>query len=199
MKHLKLILPLFLILFACSPDADDTIEDTRLELTVLDESSAAIENVEVKLYASQEDYDNDTNIIATSATDATGKVTFEKLQSITYFWKTTADCYLENAINNTVNPIVGNTLNLFSTNLISNSFGDIAIVNNSSYDYEVSYSFDGANYSIITSTPSFANIIEGVPSGIYYFVLTPLDGPITTPIYLTEILECGGYIDIQID
>ena len=53
MKHLKFILPLFLILFSCSPDADDSVENTRLELTVLDESSAVIENVEVKLYASQ--------------------------------------------------------------------------------------------------------------------------------------------------
>jgi len=85
MKHLKFILPLFLILFACSPDSDDTAENTRLELTVLDENSTALENIEVNLYASQEDYDNDTNLIATSITNANGKVTFENLQPITYF------------------------------------------------------------------------------------------------------------------
>jgi len=198
MKHLKFILPLFLILFACSPDSDDTAEDTRLELTVLDESSTALENIEVKLYTSQEDYDNDTNIIATSTTNANGKVTFENLQPLTYYWKTTADCYLENAIYNTVDPIVGNMLNLFSTNLTSNFRGDLIIKNNTLYTCNVSYTGPISDSHLVAT--GFIIHLEGWDTGVYNFEITPTEGPNqgqTTQQSLT--LTCGGQALLEIN
>ena len=109
MKHLKFILPLFLILFACSPDSDDTAEDTRLELTILDENNQPVENVEINLYTSYEDYLNYTNIVQTLVTDVNGKVTFENLEAITYYWETFNNCYIAD-IDDSVNPITSNTL-----------------------------------------------------------------------------------------
>ncbi|MBE9576982.1 prealbumin-like fold domain-containing protein [Flavobacterium proteolyticum] len=198
MKHLKFILPLFLILFACSPDSDDTAEDTRLELTVLDESSTALENIEVKLYTSQEDYDNDTNIIATSTTNANGKVTFENLQPLTYYWKTTADCYLENAIYNTVDPIVGNTLNLFSTNLTSNFRGDLIFKNNTLYNCNVTYTGPISDSQIVV--PGLIIYLEGWDTGVYNFEITPTEGPNQgQTTYQTLTLNCGSQALLEIN
>ncbi len=198
MKHLKFILPLFLILYACSPDSDDTAEDTRLQLTVLDENEVALENIEVKLYATQADYDNDTNIISTSTTDATGKVTFENLQPITYFWKITADCYLENAVYNTVNPIVDNTLNLFSTNLTSNFRGDLILKNNTSYICSVVYTGPVSDTEMIA--PGLTLYLEGWDSGVYNFEITPIEGPNQgQTTYQTLTLNCGSQALFEIN
>lgn len=188
MKHLKFILPLFFILLACSPDADDNVEDTRLELTVLDENDIALENVEVKLYVSQEDYENDTNIIATSTTDATGKVTFENLQPITYFWKTTIGCYLENTIYSSVNPIVGNSLNLFSTNLTSYFNGEITIINPTDYNYTIT--FTGPESGNLNALSNENYIFTSLPTGTYTFNITHESDP-NASYTQTEILECG--------
>lgn len=188
MKYLKFILPLFIILFACSTDADDTLADTRLELTILDESNAALENVEVKLYASQEDYENDTNIIATSTTDVSGKATFGNLQPIIYFWRATIDCYLENAIHSTINPIVDNTLNLFSTNLTSAFMGEITIINPTNYNYTIT--FTGPENGNLNALSNENYIFTNLPTGTYTFNITPESGP-NANYTQTEILECG--------
>ncbi len=193
MKHLKFILPLFVILFACSPDSDDTAEDTRLELTVLDENSTALENVEVKLYATQEDYYNDTNLIATSTTNASGKVTFENLQPITYFWKTISECYLENGLNNTINPIEENSLNQVSTNIYAFFYGNIIISNGSSYDYQVNYSGPENDELIIPAGTSVE--LNLLTSGLYSFQMT---SSVNSSNH-TVNLNCGGQILIQVD
>ncbi len=198
MKHLKFILPLFLFLFSCSTDSNETVENTQLELIVLDENSVALNNVEVKLYATQEDYDNDTNVVATSTTNASGKVTFENLQPITYFWKTTVECYLENTIYSTVNPIENNSINLFSTNLTSNFTGQISITNNTAYSTNVT--FTGPNNESVDIASGSTEDFYGMTSGSYFFETTPNEGPLQGgTIQQTIILDCGGDIFLEIN
>lgn len=199
MKHLKLLLPfLFILLIGCSSDdsTSKTTATTRLELTTLDENDVAVENVEVKLYTSQTDYDNDTNVVETLLSDVNGKVTFDNLQPITYFWKTSIDCYLENNLNNnTVNPILENSLNQFSTNLTDNSLGHIYFGNFTTYDYTVNFT-GPQNFGLIV-TPDIFQSVNFFPAGVYTFTISPNSGP--NPTYTQiETLECGGTIEIEI-
>lgn len=199
MKLNKLLFPiLFILVIGCSTDdsTSKTTATTRLELTTLDENDVAIENVEVKLYTSQTDYDNDTNIVETLITDVNGKVTFDNLLPITYFWKTTTDCHLENAVYNTIDPIINNTLNSFSTNLTSNFIGEISIFNNTVYDYTLS--FTGPINLNVNLSPNTFYAFTDYPSGTYTFNITPDSGP-NSSITQTEVLECGGSIYIEIN
>ena len=187
MKHLKFILPLFLILFACSPDSDDTAENTRLELTILDENNQPVENVEINLYTSYEDYLHYTNIVQTLVTDANGKVTFENLQGITYYWETLNSCY-DSAFEGTVNPISNNTLNSFSTNIQSHFIGNISITNNSIYDYNLTYS--GPESGSIRVNAFSSESLISLPVGIYVFEKTPINSPNPTTTQNNITVSC---------
>jgi hypothetical protein len=188
MKHLKFILPLFLILFACSPDSDNNDENTRLELTILDENNQPVENVEINLYTSYEDYLNYTNIVQTLVTDVNGKVTFESLEGITYYWETFNNCYIA-GIEGSVNPITSNTLNSFTTNIDSNFFGNISISNNSVYDYNLTYT-GPVNGTIRVNALTSESLIS-LPVGIYAFERTPINSPNPTTIQNNITVNCG--------
>ena len=188
MKHLKFILPLFLILFACTSDNDDTNENGRLELTILDENNLPVENVKINLYTSFEDYMNGANILESLFTDINGKVTFENLQGITYYWETLNSCY-QSAIESTINPISTNTLNSFSTNIESVFFGNISISNNTIYDYSITYA-GPENGTIIVN--SFGNgRLEHLPVGSYVFEKTPINSPSPTTTQDNITVNCG--------
>lgn len=199
MKHFKHLLPvIILLIISCSTDDSTnlTTATTRLELTTLDENDVAIENVEVKLYASQLDYDNDTNVIETLMTDTNGKVTFDNLQPITYYWKTNIDCYLENNDHNTNSPIISNTLNQYTTNLNSNFIGDFHFINTTPYVYDVYYTGPESGQSIPVGILHVYMI--GWPVGVYTFTLIPQSGPNPT-ITQTVTLDCGGTTIIEIN
>lgn len=196
MKHFKLILPIILILFSCTNDSVQTPENTQLEITVLDEDNLPIENSEVKLFLNQQDSDNNTNIIQTLTSDANGKVTFNNLQSISYFVKANKTCYL-NGILNTI-PLTNNTLNQYSVNAIDNFIGNIRVVNNSADEYIFSIT------SGSTSTTSTFNLqsddqltLGNWVAENYTYSYTQVGGTATTTSSLA--VECGGTSNIVIN
>jgi len=200
MKHFKFILPFIFILFACSPDSEDTSEDTtentRLELTFLNENSVSLENIEVRLFASQEDYENDTSVIETLTTDTNGKVIFNNLQPITYYWRITANCYVDGFTYSTPTPLTNNTLNTFSSTL--NNHGSLEIINNTSYDQYIEY-VGPKNGSILVNAFDRATI-NNLTSGNYNIGITTIDSPINWPSPAGPItIECGSEEQLRIN
>ena len=59
---------------------------TKLRLTVLDDLGNTVERAEVTLYKTKSDYENEINAVQqTVITDKKGRVTFKKLEAISYY------------------------------------------------------------------------------------------------------------------
>jgi len=189
MKLFKLILPVLFIFFSCSNDSDNTNRNgnASLELTVMDEFTYPFGNVEINLYASQNDLDNNTNIVATSTTDNNAKVVFENLQPIKYYWKINLDCYTNNDIHGSEQPLTDNTLNQFTIHLTNTGVGNIVVTNNDIEGFNVTYiGRDNGSFSVNTgdSIP-----LDNLLSGHYVFTLTGVD---TGNVITHEVIvNCG--------
>lgn len=196
MRLIKFILPFIFIFFSCSRDSDETVQNTRLELSIFDESNTAVPNAEVYLYASQNDFNNDTNIIQSLTTDSAGKVTFENLQAMTYYWKIYSECKINNDVNNSTNPISANSLNPFSIHLTNNNTGNVEIRNISAFDFDVNYTGpETGSVTVSANSSVFINILD---AGEYIFTSIRTDGgvppsPYSYPVYCGET----GYIEID--
>ena len=190
MKHFKFILPVIFIIFSCSNDSDDRVQSTQLELTVLNEVDVALEGVEVKLYSSEVDYNNNNNEVETLLTDVNGKVVFDNLQSITYYWRTNFSCHSENNNYNSIIPITNNTLNQFSCNINSTFIGDLNIENNSLYSYNVQYT--GPESGSLILAPGSSYTISDITSGVYTFTFESIGSPFPVSLQQTITIECGN-------
>ena len=59
---------------------------TKLRLTVLDDLGNTVEGAEVTLYKTKSDYEKEVNAVQeTMVTDDRGRVTFKKLEAISYY------------------------------------------------------------------------------------------------------------------
>lgn len=196
MKHFKFILPLIFILFSCTTDSVQQIpENTQLELTIKDENNIPVGNSEVKLYASESDMNNGTNVVQTLTTDVNGKVIFQNLQAIKYFWAVTGQCHTDTEDNST-NPIIASSLNTFSTLQASNFIGNISIVNNSSFQCSFTIS-NGAETYIYDMYPGDQSFLNETTSGNYTYSYTQVGGSTTTTS--SFVLECGETENIAIN
>lgn len=195
MNHFKFILPLILILFSCTTDSVQTIENTQLEITIKDENNTPVQNSEVKLYVSQDDMNNSTNVIQTLTTDVNGKVTFQNLQAIKYFWTITGQCHTDTE-DNSINPITANSLNTFSTLQASNFIGNISIVNNSSFQCSFTIS-NGADTYIYDMYPGDQSFLNETISGTYTYSYTQVGGSTTTTS--SFVLDCSETENIVIN
>jgi len=191
MKHFKFILPIIFILFSCTTDSVQEPENTQLELTIKDENDMPLENVVVKLFATEDDLFNDENIVQTLNTNANGKVLFNELQSIKYYWRTNIECYSVNLIDNSTNALTSNTLNQFTLNLAENFIGDITVQNTS--PYEQSVVITGPNNYSFNILAGGSVSLTGCPTGSYTCVNTPIASPNPIPITLTFELYCNGH------
>lgn len=200
MKHLKLILPLVFILFSCSNDSDNSNQESNatLELNVFDDSDSPLNDITVSIYSNLTDYNNGTNAVEVLNTDFTGKVVFENLAPITYYWKTSSPCYADDGVNfSTVNPIDNNNINSFSTNLLNDGTGIVLMENNSSYDYSISYTGPESG-SIIISAHSILSI-EDLDVGNYIFTYTQINGPFSFPLNINLSVNCGESTQLLIN
>lgn len=68
-----------------SSHAQAQVLPTKLRVTVIDNLGNFVEGAQVTIFASEEDYRNNTNPITCCPTDKKGRVTFEGLQAISYF------------------------------------------------------------------------------------------------------------------
>ena len=87
MKNIKKFLFLFffipLMFQANEAEAQFT---TKLRLTVLDDLGNTVEGAEVTLYKTKTDYEKEVNAVQeTVLTDEKGRVTFKKLEAISYY------------------------------------------------------------------------------------------------------------------
>lgn len=164
MKYLKL-LTLLLFVFSCSPESVQNLEPTQLEITLKDENNIVLPNAEVKLYSSEQDANNDENLLQTATTDANGKVVFENLQNIVYYIVAGNTCHPLSNFN--TNTIVSNSNNPYTFIVNSNYFGTVITKNNSSYEFNITISNINSNYSNSYILPAGEEIIiYNVPSGV---------------------------------
>ena len=87
MKNMKkfLFLLFFIPLMFQTNEAEAQFS-TKLRLTVLDDLGNTVERAEVTLYKTKSDYENEINAVQqTVITDKKGRVTFKKLEAISYY------------------------------------------------------------------------------------------------------------------
>ena len=75
----------FFALFCLMSQAQAQLLPTNMMVTVLDDKGNVQVGASVKVYASEEDFEEDQNPVATGVTDAKGRVTFKKLEEKSYY------------------------------------------------------------------------------------------------------------------
>ena len=122
---------------SCTKEEEVKPDPTRLQITVRDELGNAVSGTTVKLYASQADWENETNQVgSTQVSDASGNVTFSDLSNIKYYWFAEKDCknnYHGSAM--VVNPLTSNTTT--TVNTVLSSTGTILLQNTSTNPYTI--------------------------------------------------------------
>ncbi len=83
-KNKQLLIALILILVT-SVTSQAQILPTQLQVTVIDGLGNFVEGADVSLYATQKDYQDSKNAVATGVTDAKGRVKFKDLKVQAYF------------------------------------------------------------------------------------------------------------------
>jgi hypothetical protein len=116
MKKINMLLFIVVVIAtfsSCKKDEEVKPDPTRLQLTVRDELGNAVAGSAVKLYASETDWENETNQVgSTQISDASGNVTFSDLSNIKYYWLAEKDCKNNvNGSNTTANTLTANITN----------------------------------------------------------------------------------------
>jgi len=82
----KILLPTLIITLVIFSSFQPKFLPTSLRITVIDNLGNLVENAEVTIYRSEDNYRNDTNPVAEKQlTDAKGRVTFKKIAPVSYF------------------------------------------------------------------------------------------------------------------
>ncbi len=82
---MKKIAPILFVLVVLSSFTSDVLP-TKLQITVIDHLGNVVEGATVELYASEDDYRNETNIIQEAQlTDKKGRATFSQLEEKVYW------------------------------------------------------------------------------------------------------------------
>jgi protocatechuate 3,4-dioxygenase beta subunit len=147
---------------------------TQLKIQVIDNSGIPLSGASVTLYSSQIDFQNNTNPVATTTTDANGYMLFSGLSPIVYFYFIQDGC-LDNYNGNThlATALTANILNTYDPITLS-SEGAIKLVNNSSDPYEVK--LDG-NVVVASLQASGTAVIDEVLAGTHTIEVVQMDGP----------------------
>ncbi len=84
---MKKILILFslIVFFPAFSTVLEQIVKTQIHITVRNDLGNTVEGVSVKLFESEKDYNDETNVAAEGVTDAKGIVKFKELKTISYF------------------------------------------------------------------------------------------------------------------
>lgn len=84
MKKLLLILGLIIVFPSFSTVLEQIIK-TQMHITIRNELGNTVEGATVKLFETEEDYKNETNVASEGVTDAKGIVKFKELKAISYY------------------------------------------------------------------------------------------------------------------
>lgn len=176
MKNILFAFYFVFLFLSCSSDADDNLSSTpnqvtpqniAIELEVLDNSNLPIENAEVKIYSSESNYNNDSNVIETLFTDSNGMVSFSNLTPQQYFWKITKTCYINNNSNSTPSNYNYSTNNSFQIIMDDYNYGNLEINNTSNVDIRVNYYREGIFVSYIDVSSYSQDVVEELEAGTY--------------------------------
>ena len=189
MKKVILIAFIGLIMFTSCSKEEEVTSTTRLELTLMDDSGNIIKSAFVRLYSSKEDMENGENQIKlTQISDESGKVKFNELTDIKYYWFAEKGC-----VNNANGTFTTNyPLTLYATNtvnVIMSGTGNIQLESTSDNPYQV----------YVNGIPTFemkggtTRKIQFMPTGSYSIRVLQLSGYLLYPTDETYsvVLNCG--------
>lgn len=167
--------------WSCDDKDDHEIDRTPLpttfELTVKDEAGNPVPGATVKLYVSEQDWNDRMNQVgATLTSDASGKVLFSDLTSANYYFRAEMGCLNNvNGVHVTASPLVLQTNNLMD--IIVGETGTLSVTVNRVGVYSVF--IDGVNVFDINGgeTKYKYNIYAG--------------------LHLVHIVEIGGSYDMS--
>lgn len=150
---------------------------TSLELTVKDHLGNVVSGATVKLYTSETNWANQTNQVGnTLYTNASGKVKFQNLTNIQYYWFAEKDCLNNfNGAITTTTPLQANATT--TLDVILSQTGSLRLNNTSSNPYRI-YINGTARFDMDGGT---TRTINYVPTGSYSIRVLQLSGYLFTP------------------
>ncbi len=170
-------------------DENPKDENTSLEFTVVNDLGNTINGASVKLYGSSDDWLKQTNQIgSTKYSDENGKVKFDDLQSMKYYWFAENSCYNNyNGAVTTKEPISKGKNNL--VNVVLTPTGKLLLTSNSSNPYKI-FINDEEKFTMNGGTTKTLNYL---PTGSYSIRVLQVSGYVLYPTEktYTGILTCG--------
>lgn len=175
---------------SCIKDEAEPTPKTSLEVSIKDNLGNPVRDAVVKLYSSETDWKKGTNQVgAVQYSDAEGRVTFDNLSNIKYYWFAEKGCL--NNVNGsitTTSPLAEGVKN--TVNSILTGTGTLKFTSTSSNPYRI----------YINGTPIFdmnGNTTETlyyIPVGAYTLRVLQLSGYVLYPTDKTYNgnLTCGG-------
>jgi archaellum component FlaF (FlaF/FlaG flagellin family) len=196
----KLLLPLFsiclLLLVSCSSDDANSIiaPKTSLEITFKDELGNSMQDVVVKLFSSQDDWNNGTNQVGTvHYSDADGVVLFEDISNIKYYWLAEKGCQnnVYGGVTTTTPLAEGKKTTI--TNILKKS-GTLTLTSTSSNPYRI---FINGTAEIDLQGNATKSYI--LPEGTYTVRVLQLSGYILYPTDKTysPSISCGNTTTVK--
>lgn len=191
MKNHILLFSLFTTLFvSCIKPAK-----TSLKLTLINEVGNPVSGANVKLYASQTDYNNRTNQVgSTQFSNSDGQVTFEDLASIKYFWFAEKDCRNNSkGAATTTSPITEGKINAVD-NVILSPYGSLRLTSTSTNPYKI---YINGNY-VFDLNGGASQTVNNLPTGSISVRVLQISGYIISPTDKTYngTIGCGQTFDV---
>lgn len=179
MKKSILILMVIGLAVISSCKKAQTLTQISLELRLKDTADKAVSGVAIKLYASETDWKNGSNQIGTTQiSDTFGKVKFNDLSNIKYYWFAEKDC--QNNMNGVFTTAVALIANVdYTIPVFLAGTGILKFVNTSGNPYRI----------FINGTDSF-DMNGGTTQNTYYK---------PTVAYALRVLQLSGYAVSPID
>jgi uncharacterized GH25 family protein len=106
MKPVRLLIIVALVTFASQDSAKAQLLPTSLKITVLDELGNPVQDAEVNIYDSKDNYLNSKQAIATMQTNEKGMVKFKKLEAQVYFIEATKDAKKNDGLGSETSPLI---------------------------------------------------------------------------------------------
>ncbi len=187
-----ILLILILGIFACNKDENNT----KLELTILDENGNPAKDFKVRLYGNFDSWNYDDLYLKSERTNDKGIVTFENLNIIKYFFRASKGCQNNNLGYVSIDPIKTDTTTRFTLQVQETCHCTVSNVTNNKYEIY----FNDVSKFIISGNSS-KELYYAFPIGTTKVRALQLDGFISIPTDLTFIVdgECGSveYVTIR--
>lgn len=200
-KHIMKKINILLFVFAaivtfssCKKEEKVKPAPTRLQITVRDELGNAVSGSVVKLYATETDWENETNQVgSTQVSDASGVVTFSDLSAIKYYWFAEKNC--QNNANGGVTTTAPLASNITTTvNAVLSSTGTLTFQNTSTNPYRVFVN----SVEIFTMNGKTSEVVNYVPTGSYSIRVLQVSGYAVYPTdeTYTGTVGCGQTLQV---